>query len=110
VGAAIAFEVITSTNNIDWGTWTAVNADGTFISSTARYLQYRASLTTSEPLVTPELQSVRVRGFGPTAVRVTSFSAAELDFETRALLIGLSGAVLILGGARVLFRRRKIVG
>ncbi|MBI5566860.1 MAG: hypothetical protein HY870_18325 [Chloroflexi bacterium] len=110
-GTDIAFEVITSTNNITWGVWTPVNADGTFISSTARYLRYRAALTTTDALLTPEVQSVSVHGFGPppTAVRVTTFSANGPDFGVRGWLIGLSGAALLAGGVRVI-RRRKTIG
>ena len=109
-GTAIAFEVITSTNNVDWGTWTAVNFDGSFSAGAARYMRYRAGLSTSEAQSTPQLQSVTVHGYGPppTAVRVTSFSVSGTDFAPRALLIGLSGVVLAVGGVSVIFRRRRI--
>ena len=109
-GTGIAFEIITSTDNSTWSAWTAVNGDGTFISSTARYLKYRATLTTSDPQITPELVSVRVRGFGPppTAVNVTSFAASGSDFGTRGLLIGVSVAGLVIGGIGVISRRRRM--
>lgn len=111
VGTAVSFEIITSTNNSVWGDWMPVNTDGTFISSTARYLQYRAALSTTDALFTPDIQSIRVNGFGPppTAVRVTSFSAAAPDFGAYGVLIGLSVAMLALG-ARVILWRRKTLG
>lgn len=109
VNAAVSFEVITSTNNADWGAWTPVAADGTFISSTARYLQYHAILFAPDQLVTPEVQSVRVRGFGPppTAVRLDSFSARPMDDAGQSWLIALSGFVLILGGGWLIGQRRR---
>jgi hypothetical protein len=109
-GTDIAFEVITSTDNSTWSAWIPVNADGTFISSTARYLQYRATLSTTNPLVTPELQRVQVHGFGPppTAVQVASLSAASPRLGSREVLIGIIGGVIALGGVSVVFRRRKI--
>ncbi len=109
-GTAIALEVITSTDNSTWGTWTAVNPDGTFDGGIAEYMRYRATLSTSDPLITPELLSVRVHGYGkpPTAVRVTSFSAARSDFVVRDLLVGLGGGVLILGGVSTILKRRRL--
>jgi hypothetical protein len=110
-GTAITFEVITSTDNSTWSAWTAVNPDGTFTSSTARYLQYRAQLSTSDPLVTPELVSVRVRGFGPppTAVQVTALSASGSGFGSREALLVIVGGVMALAGVSVVFRRRKTI-
>jgi hypothetical protein len=109
-GTAIAFEVITSTNNITWGTWTAVNFDGSFSAGAARYMRYRAGLSTSEAQSTPQLQRVTVHGYGPppTAVHVTSFSVADTHFAARGLLIGLSSVVLAVGGVSAIFRRRRI--
>jgi hypothetical protein len=109
-GTAIAFEVITSTNNIDWGTWTAVNFDGSFSAGAARYMRYRAGLSTSVAQSTPQLQRVTVHGYGPppTAVHVTSFSVADTHFAARGLLSGLSGVVLAGGGVSAIVRRRRI--
>lgn len=107
-GTSIVFDVITSTDGINWGTWTAVNLDGTFSVGAARYLQYRATLSTSDPLVTPEVQRIRVQGFGPppTAVTVAAFSAHTTDSMERGLL-GLGG-LLLLGSVPVIRRRRKM--
>ena len=111
-GTSMAFDVLTSTNGTDWipSTWTAVNSDGTFTVGPSRYIKYRAFLTTTQPALTPEMLSVRVWGVGPNAVRLTSFAAAGSDFVARGLLIGLSAAVLAVGGVSVIFRRRRIAG
>ncbi len=108
-GTAIAFEVITSTDNLNWGAWTAVNPDGTFNVGVARYMQYRATLSTTDAHYTPEIRSVRAHGFGPppTAVQVAALSATGTDLETRGLLIGLSGSVLVLTTMLVILRKRQ---
>ncbi len=106
-GTSIAFDVITSTDGVNWGTWTAINLDGTFSVGAARYLQYRATLSTSDPLVTPEVQTVQVHGFGPppTAVSVAAFSAHAADSGERELL-GLGGLLLLVGVPSMMRRRR----
>ena len=113
-GMTVTFAVITSTDNSNWSAWpgTPVISGTSFNVGAAGYLQYRATLTTTDAGVTPQIISVQFGGHkdSPTAVRLTSFAAAGSDFVARGLLIGLSVAVLAIGGVSVIFRRRRIAG
>jgi len=109
-GTGIAVEARTSTDGSTWGSWTPVNANGTFNAGVGQYLQYSATLSAPDAFVTPEVQVVQAHGLTPTAVRVITFSATAPNFESQAWLIGVGGLVLVLGGARVVLRRRKQVG
>ena len=58
-GAGIAIDTRTSDDGATWSAWSPV--DGTTITSpNGRYLQYRATLQTTDDTVTPELTSVAV--------------------------------------------------
>jgi hypothetical protein len=63
-GTAIAISVRmgnTATPDGSWTGWTAVPAGGA-ISGSSRYIQYRATLTTSAPEQTPTLRDVTLTG------------------------------------------------
>jgi hypothetical protein len=65
-GTATQFDTRTSNDTINWSAWSAVV--GTAISSpSGRYLQYRASLSTSDASASPLVNSVRVSA-APTTV------------------------------------------
>src|SRR5207344_1355269 len=50
----------TPTPDASWTPWTAMASPGTPVGGVSRYLQYRATLTTSAPAQTPQLQNVRI--------------------------------------------------
>ncbi len=62
-GTGVAYETRTSSDGLNWSVWTATT--GAVINSPiGRYLQYRAALTTSNSLNSPELRQV-VAAYGP---------------------------------------------
>lgn len=62
VGALIELQTRSSTDNVNWSEWSSpVSASGASVSSpVGRYLQYKATLSASEPLVTPKLSDVTI--------------------------------------------------
>ena len=73
VGTSIALSVRSGATAVPDGSWsafTAVPGSGGPLSSTSRYLQYRAGLATSDPLQTPALRDVTV-GFTVSPVTHT---------------------------------------
>jgi len=72
-GASATFETRTSADGVAWSEWAAVNSP--IASPNGRYLQYRASLTTSDSWVTPEIQDVTITYGNPTAVTLAFFVA-----------------------------------
>ena len=62
-GASLAMSVRTGetpTPDATWTTFTAIPISGGAIADTSRYAQYRATLTTSDPAVTPILHDVTI--------------------------------------------------
>ena len=59
-GTAVAFEVRTGNTPTPDGTWSAFAsiANGADIPGTSRYIQYRATLSSTDPALTPSLASV----------------------------------------------------
>jgi hypothetical protein len=93
-GTSISFDVRAHNTDINSGTWVAVTANA--INVTGRYVQYRAILTTNNPLVTPQLLSAVFAGETPTAVKLTMISAAPTTSPQAGWLVaGLSGAGLL---------------
>ncbi|MBP7689408.1 MAG: hypothetical protein KA765_15940 [Thermoflexales bacterium] len=108
-GTGVTFEARVSADGFNWGAWVPVNADGTFSAGLGQYLQYSATLSTADALVTPAVLTIQAHGLTPTAVNITSFAAIGSDFGTRGLLIGVSVAGLVIGGLSVIFRRRRMI-
>ena len=105
-GTSSSFEVHASTDNANWSDWQLVTSNT--INLTGQYLQYRATLTTTDPLVTPQLLGVSIEG-NPTAVELQSFSAGTATSDaTRWLIATLAASGLLLGlSSAYLIRRRK---
>src|SRR5207247_8998722 len=62
-GAALAMEVRTGDTpapDITWSGYTTVSSPGDPVNRASKYIQYRATLSTTSPDVTPELRSVTV--------------------------------------------------
>ncbi len=72
-GTSMTFDVHASADNITWSDWQMVTS--TTISLTGRYVQYLATLTTTDPLVTPQLLSASFGG-SPLVIELKSLSAA----------------------------------
>lgn len=106
-GTSIAFEARTSSDGIGWGSWVPVNGNGTFNAGMGRYLQYRATLSTADPQISPEVLLVQAHGTTPSAVRLDSFSARPMDDAGQSWLIALIGFVLILGAGWLIGQRRR---
>ena len=58
-GTTATFETRTSTDTISWSAWMPVFGDA-IGSPNARYLQYRVTLTTSDPAITPVVERVEL--------------------------------------------------
>ena len=107
VGTGITFAVRTSSDGNTWGGWAPVNGNGTFTPEVNRYLQYQATLTTSDPQLSPEVLSVQVHGTTPTAVRLDSLAARQTASASPDWLIALSGCGLIAGAGWLIGQRRR---
>ncbi|MBL8056601.1 MAG: hypothetical protein JNK29_07880, partial [Anaerolineales bacterium] len=59
-GTAVAAETRTSADNANWSAWTAVGAGGQIASPAGRFLQYRLTFSTANPLISPEVRQVVV--------------------------------------------------
>jgi hypothetical protein len=61
-GTSILVETSTS-DSLEgvWSDWSAVNAAGQITSPQGRYIRYRLTLTSSNPLVTPSLLELSIR-------------------------------------------------
>lgn len=111
-GTSVSFEVRASNTQNDLindiEPWTLVTSNS--INITGRYVQYQATLTTTDPLVTPQVLDVSFGG-NPLAVTLTSISAAPTTPSgTGWLIASLSGAglLVIIYGHRLVKRRRRI--
>lgn len=106
-GTGITFEARTSSDGATWGAWVPVNGNGTFNAGVNQYLQYQATLSTTDPQAAPEVWLVQAHGTTPSAVRLDSFSARPMDDAGQSWLIALSGFVLILGAGWLIGQRRR---
>jgi uncharacterized repeat protein (TIGR02543 family) len=59
-GTTLALSARISTTATPTGAWIPISSSGTILGGTARYAQYRAVLSTTNALVTPELRSVSI--------------------------------------------------
>ena len=106
-GTSSSFEVRGSPDGIDWSSgWQAVTSN--IINLNGRYVHYRATLTTTDPLMTPQLLNVTIEN-NATAVELQSFSAgAATSDTTRWLIAGLALGSLLFGLSTIyLIKRRK---
>ena len=62
-GTSVAIDTRTSDDGMSWSAWAPVNGPA-ITSPVGRYLEYRASLTTTDDAVTPQLTSVHVTAVG----------------------------------------------
>ena len=67
VSTAVAFETRTSMDGVTWTDWQAVNPDSTISSPAGFYIQYRASLDSTDPSLTPTVEQVSIT-YTPQAV------------------------------------------
>lgn len=59
-GTSILIETSSSIDGENWSGWSVATDGGLVASPAGRYLRYRATLTTSDPTVTPTLRSIRL--------------------------------------------------
>ena len=81
-GTSVAWFSRSSADNVTWGSWTAVNADGTLASAANRYVQIKAKM-------------VGVPSSSPTGPTVTS---ATLTFDGSPSMTALNGVTWTSGG------------
>ena len=89
-GTGVAIATRTSANGTTWTPFVAVSG-ATIASPPNRYLQYRATLTTSAPGVTPALESVTVNAAPDTVAPVTAIYSPAADASLRGSAV-LAGA------------------
>jgi hypothetical protein len=95
-GTSASFETRTSVNGTTWSSWAAVSG-GNISNPSGRYFQYRANLSTTDVVVSPEVQQVSVSYFGPNSIVMTpttvalnpgatqQFTAQAYDANSRAV-------------------------
>ncbi len=105
-GTSITFDVHASADNITWSNWQMVTS--TTITLTGRYVQYLATLTTTDPLVTPQLLSASFGG-SPLAIELKSLSAAPTvsPLGSWLVIVSLILVSLLLGTIGRRFTDRK---
>ncbi len=91
-GTSLALRIRTAATEAALATtdWVSYPQSGTLITNpTARWIQYEADLSTTDTLITPELQKVTIYyEYDPTAVMLSTFtgmphlSSVHLDWET----------------------------
>jgi len=59
-GSTISFMTRTSTDGATWSSWVALNSNGSIASPPGRYIQYQASLSTTDATVSPALAQVTI--------------------------------------------------
>lgn len=103
---SITFDVHASADNSTWSDWQPVTS--TTISLTGRYVQYRAILTTTDPLVTPQLLNASFGG-SPLAIELKSLSATPTvsPLGSWLFIAGLITTSLLLGISLHRFSSRK---
>ncbi len=103
-GTGISYE--TRSGNIaapdgTWSAWAPVGAGGAIANPSGRYLQYRATLTTTDPVLSPELTSVTV-SYQPSGTinAIVVFIPGDDPHEVTARLDGVPvGSPLGSGGS-----------
>ena len=82
VSASAALETRTSVDGVTWSDWSA--ASGAIISGTTtltpsspsgRYLQYRLTLSSTDPINSPEIGALSLAYFGPRSLAITPAAA-----------------------------------
>jgi hypothetical protein len=83
-GTSLTLEVRggnTATPDGSWTPFTTVPVSGTDVGLSARYIQYRASLASNDPAVTPALLDVQVVCAEPTASRARSWGSIKQRYR-----------------------------
>jgi hypothetical protein len=88
-GTALGFETQSSTDNVNWSGWEAVGSAGEIASPNGRYIQYRATLSSSDTSQTPVIESVAltyaaVTNTAPAAVDDSYATAEDTDLDVAA--------------------------
>jgi LysM repeat protein len=65
-GTGVTLQTRTSTDGVSWSGWTALGSGGLLANPAGRYIQYRATLTSTDLSQTPVLQQVMTVGQLPT--------------------------------------------
>lgn len=92
----LAIRTRASADGITWGAWSTPTTTNPFsITTNARFLQYMVEMTSTNPMFSPEIQSISAtRRTGPTAVRVSDFQARSEPSNWQWLAILTAGALL----------------
>ena len=80
-GTTVSFETRSSVDAQTWSTWEPLGPSGQILSPAGRYLQYRATLTSSDSLASPQIDSVTVNAFNvvyPTPSPTPTFTPTPL--------------------------------
>lgn len=108
-GTSVAFRTRSGdaldTSDPSWSGWTAVLA-GVVASPNSRYIQYEATLSTTDQTARPDLGQVKITGQTPTAVTLTNLSAQGNGLSSAPLLLAASLVGLGVISAVLIKRRR----
>ncbi len=59
-GTAVSYATRTSSDGVTWSSWAAVSSNGSITSPAGRYIQYQASLSTTDVTISPVIAQVVV--------------------------------------------------
>jgi hypothetical protein len=96
-----------SSDGVNWGAWSSVTTTNPFsITTDGRYLQYEVQMTSSNPIFSPEMQSISMTSvLGPSAVRLNDFQTRPEPMAWQWLAVLAAGAMFMGGlGLRMLRR------
>lgn len=101
----LAVRTRASSNGTDWGAWSSPSSTSPFsITTDGRYLQYEVQMTSSNPMFSPEMQSISMTSvLGPSAVRLNNFQTRAEPVAWQWLAVLAVGAMFMGGlGLRML--------
>ena len=82
---SIGFETRSSIDGANWSGWQTLGAGSGIQSPAGRYLQYRATLDTANPLVSPQIEEVTINGTTtslPTSTPTPTFTPTSTSTPT----------------------------
>jgi hypothetical protein len=102
----VAMRTRASTDGVNWSAWSAPTTTNPFsITTNARFLQYMVEMTSTNPMFSPEIQSISAtRRTGPTAVRLTDFRSQSEPWQgwRYVVVLGIGAILLSALGLRAL--------
>lgn len=84
-GTSVSFETRSSSDAVNWSAWQTLGAGSGIVSPAGRYLQYRATLNTTDQTFSPQIEQVTVNGTTtslPTSTPTATFTPSPTNTAT----------------------------